>query len=107
MSAASATRQIAYPTRTNTLTFFFSNNNYNEDFIRRNAHRPTATTETNDTATLTTKATIPFIKGLSENNPRILQPFNIRVAHKHITTLSQPVTQKQGRTEEQSESGFK
>ena len=40
-------RQTAYPTRTSTLTVFFSKNNYNEDFNRRNTHRPT-TTEAND-----------------------------------------------------------
>ena len=27
----------------------FSKNNYNEDFIQRNTHRPTTTTEANDT----------------------------------------------------------
>ena len=34
----------------------FSKNNYNEDFIQRNAHRPTTTTEANDNATPTTTA---------------------------------------------------
>ena len=68
----------------------FSKNNYNEDLIRRNTHRPTSTTtEANDNATLTTTATIPYLKGISENISRILQPFNIRVAYKPITTLCQ------------------
>ena len=53
----------------------FSKNNYNEDFIQRNAHRPTTTTEANDNATPTTTATIPYLKGISENISRILQPF--------------------------------
>ena len=70
----------------------FSKNNYNEDFIQRNTHRPTTTTEANDNATPTTTATIPYIKGISENISRILQPFNIRVAHKPITTLRQLLT---------------
>ena len=54
----------------------FSKNNYNKDFIRRNTHRPTNVTEANDNATPTTTATIPYIKGISENISCILQPFN-------------------------------
>ena len=38
------------------------------------------------TQTPTTTATILYIKGISENISRILQPFNIRVAHKPITS---------------------
>ena len=71
------------------LNCVFSKNNFNEDFIQRNTHRPTTTTEANDNATPTTTATIPYIKGISETISRILQPFNIRVAHKPITTLRQ------------------
>ena len=67
----------------------FSKNNYNEDFIQRNTHRPTTTTEANDNATPTTTATIPYIKGISENISCIVQPFNIRIAHNPITTLHQ------------------
>ena len=70
----------------------FSKNNYNEDFIQRNTHRPTTTTEANDNAIPTTTATIPYIKGISEKISRILQPFNIRVAHKPNTTLRQLLT---------------
>ena len=84
-------RQTAYLTRTSTLTVFFSKNNYNEDFNQRNTHRPT-TTEANDNATPTTTVTIPYIKGIFENISRILQPFNIRVAHEPITTLRQLLT---------------
>ena len=39
-----------------------------------------------------TTATILYIKGISENISRILQTFNIRVAHKPITTLRQLLT---------------
>ena len=70
----------------------FSKNNCNEDFIQRNIHRATKTTETNDTVTPSTTETIPYIKGMSEDISRILQPFNIRVAHKPITTLRQLLT---------------
>ena len=70
----------------------FSKNNCNEDFIQRNIHRVTKTTETNDTVTPTTTETIPYIKGISEDISRILQPLNIRVAHKPITTLRQLLT---------------
>ena len=41
----------------------FSKNNYNEDFIQRNTHRPTSTAEANDNATPTTTATITYKKG--------------------------------------------
>ena len=68
----------------------FSKDNYNEDLIRRNTHRPTTTaTEANENVTLTTTATIPYLKGISENISRILQPFIIRVTYKPITTLRQ------------------
>ena len=65
----------------------FDKNNYKDDFIRRNTHQPTETTETNANSTPTTTATIPYIKGTSETIARILQPYNIRGAHKPITTL--------------------
>ena len=70
----------------------FDKNNYKDDFIRRIAHRPTETTETNANSTPTTTATIPYIKGTSETIARILQPYNIRVAHKPITTLRHLLT---------------
>ena len=70
----------------------FSRNNYNEDFMQRNTHRPSTTSEANDNTSRTTTATTLYIKGISENISRILQPFNIRVAHKPITTLRQLLT---------------
>ena len=68
----------------------FSKNNYNEDFIQRDTHRLTTTTEANNNATLTITVIIPYIKGISENISLILQPFNIRVAYKtyyHTTSV--------------------
>ena len=47
--------------------------------------------------------------GMSENTSRILQPFNIRIAHKPITTLVQLQTNakhKEEQREEQTGSGL-
>ena len=48
--------------------------------------------ETNTNPTPTTTVTIPYIKGTSEIIARILQPYNIRVAHRPITTLRKLLT---------------
>ena len=69
----------------------FSKNNYNCDFITRNTYR-TEPNETNTNLTPTTTVTIPYIKGTSEIIARILQPYNIRVAHRPITTLRKLLT---------------
>ena len=63
----------------------FSKNNYNLDFVKRNVYKNNEPITTN--AKPVTTATIPYIKGTSETIARILQPYNIRVAHKPITTL--------------------
>jgi len=67
----------------------FNKNNYNQDFIRHNTYRNSEPNATNTNATPVTTATIPYNKGTSETIARILQPYNIRVAHKPITTLRQ------------------
>ena len=54
---------------------------------------------------LTTTAAIPYIKGISENISRILQPFNIRVAHKPITTLRQLLTNVKDKDEQRNRQG--
>ena len=77
---------------------------YNEDFIQHNTHRPTTTTKANDNTTMTT-ATIPYIKGISENISHILQPFNIRITHKPITTLHQLLTNIKDRDEPRNRPG--
>ena len=68
-------------------------------------HRPITTTEANDNATPTTTATIPYIKGISEKISRILQPFNIRVAHKPMITLRQLLTNIKDKDEPRNRQG--
>ena len=73
---------------TNYLNNVFSKNNYNKDFVRRNTHSNTdSNTHTSVNSGPVTKASIPYIRGTSETIARILQPYNIRVAHRPITTL--------------------
>ena len=52
-----------------------------------NIYRPTEADATNRNPTPVTTVTIRYIKGTSETISRILQPYNIRVAHKPTTTL--------------------
>ena len=57
--------------------------------IDRHVHRLIQTAM--DSGPITTP-TIPYIRGTSETIARILQPYNIRVAHKPITTLRRLLT---------------
>ena len=76
---------------TDYLNNVFSKKNYNTDFVRRNTPSNTnSNTQTNSGPV--TSATIPYIRGTSETIARILQPYNIRVAHKPITTLRRLLT---------------
>ena len=76
---------------TDYLNNVFSKNNYNTDFVRRNSHSNTDSNTQTNSGPVTT-ATIPYIRGTSETIARILQPYNIRVAHKPITTLRRLLT---------------
>ena len=67
----------------------FNKNNYSRDLIRHNTYRNFEPNATNTNSTPVTTATTPYTKGTSETIARILQTYNIRVAHKHITTLQQ------------------
>ncbi|XP_068717299.1 uncharacterized protein [Montipora capricornis] len=69
----------------------FCKNNYNCDFVTRKTYR-TEPIAINTYLTPTTTVTIPYIKGTSEIIARTLQPYNIRVAHRRITTLRKPLT---------------
>ena len=90
---------------TNYLNNVFSKNNYNADFVRRNTYKPAEHNATNANPTPVTTATIPYIKGTSETIARILQPYNIRVAHKPITTLRQLLTNVKDKDEPNDREG--
>ena len=71
------------------LNTVFIKNNYSTDFIKRNTYvRPNDSSDNS----YTTTATIPYIRGTSETIARILRPYNIRVAHKHMFTLRRFLT---------------
>ena len=78
---------------TNYLNNVFSKNNFHKDFVRRNTQSNTdSNTQTNVNSGPVTTATILYIRGTSETIARILQPYNIRVVHKPITTLRRVLT---------------
>ena len=79
--------------KTDYLNNVFSKNNYNTDFVGRNTQSNTdSKTKTNVNSGPFTTATITYIRGTYEPIARILQPYNIRVAHKPITTLRRLLT---------------
>ena len=56
-------------------------------------------------ATPVATATTPYIKGTYETIARILEPYNIRVAHKPITTLRQLLTNVKDKDEPSDRQG--
>ena len=90
---------------TNRLNNVFSKNNYNADFIRRNTYKPAEHNGANANPTPVTTATIPYIKGTSKTIAQILRPYNIRVAHKPITTLRQLLTNVKDKDEPNDRQG--
>ena len=60
---------------------------------------------TNRNPTPLTTVTTPYIKGTSETISRILQPYNIHVAHKPTTTLRQLLTDVKDRDEPNNRQG--
>ena len=68
-------------------------------------YRPTEADATNRSPTPLTTVTIPYIKGTSETISRILQPYNIRVAHKPTTTLRRLLTNVKDRDEPNNRQG--
>ena len=91
--------------KTDTLNVFFRKNNCNTDFIKRNIYRPTEADATNRNPTPLTTVTKPYINGTSETISRILQPYNICVAHKPTTTLRQLLTNVKDRDEPNKRQG--
>ena len=87
------------------LEHVFHKNNYNADFIRRNIYRPTEADAMNRNPTPVTTVTIPYIKGTSETISRILQPYNIGVAHKPTTMLRHLLTNIKDRDEPNNRQG--
>jgi len=83
----------------------FQKNNYNADFIKRNIYRPSEADEMNRNSTPVTTLTIPYIKGTSETISRILQPYNIREAHKPTTTSQHLLTNVKDRDEPNNRQG--
>ena len=81
----------------------FHKNNYNSDFIKLNTYKDNERDENNSPTTTT--ATIPYIKGTSEIISRILRPYNIRVAHKPITTLRHVLTNVKDREQPHERQG--
>ena len=83
----------------------FHKSNYNADFIKRNIYRPTEADPTNRNPTPLTTVTIPCIKGTCETISRILQLYNIRVAHNPTTTLRQLLTNVKDRDKPNNRQG--
>jgi hypothetical protein len=80
------------------LKSMFHKNNYSDKFIHTNTHRPRNHRESLiDTSTPKAFISLPYIKGTSEIISRILQPYDIRVAHKPISTLRQILTKVKDR----------
>ena len=77
--------------------------------VRRNTYKNTEPNVTNNDATPVTTVTIPYVRGTSETIARILQPYNIRVAHKPTTTdftTTNDESKGQRRTEPQTRSSL-
>ena len=81
------------------LEHVFIKDNYNADFIGRKIYQPTEADASNQNLTPAITVTIPYIKSTSETISRILQPYNIRVAHKPTTTLRHLMTNVKDRDE--------
>ena len=87
---------------TNHLNTAFIKDNYSTDFIKGNTYvRP------NDSSSnsYTTTASIPYIRGTSENIARILRPCNIRVAQKPMFTLRRLLTKVKDKDEPEDRPG--
>ena len=64
-------------------------------------------TQTNVNSGPVTTAIIPYIRGTSETIARVLQPYNIRVAHKPMTTLRRLLTNVKDKPEDRRGAVYK
>ena len=87
---------------TSTYFQYGGKNNYNTDFVRRNTHSNADSNIQTNSGPVTT-ATIPYIRGTYETVARILQPYNIPVARKPITTLRRLLTNVKDKTNRRTE----
>ena len=73
------------------LKHMFHKNNYSEKFVYTNTYRPSEPKDNPVETASVPKAyiSLPYVRGTSETISRILQPHNIRVAHRPISTLRQ------------------
>ena len=89
---------------TDYLNNLFSKNNFNTDFVRRNTHTNTDSNIQTNSGPATT-ATVPYIRGTCETIALILQPYNISVAHKPITTLRRLLTNVKDKDKTRGQTG--
>ena len=83
----------------------FHKNNYNQDSVSRKYYRDNGPNSTNTRPTTITMATVTYIRGISETIARILQPQDIRVAHKPTATLRQLLTNFKDKVEPKDRQG--
>ena len=77
-------------------------------FVRRNTHSNIdSNNQINVNSGHVTTATLPYIRGTSETITRILQSYNIRVAHKSITTLRRLLTNVKDKPEDRQGAVYK
>ena len=81
------------------LKHMFHKNNYSEKFFYTNTYRPSEPKDNPVETASVPKAyiSLPYVRGTSETISRILQPHNIRVAHRPISTLRQILTKVKDR----------
>ena len=96
----------AYLTKTDTLNVFFTRATTTLTLLDETLTDLLKVTKlTHRHPTPVTTVTIPYIKGSSETITRILQPYNIRVAHKPKTTLQHLLTNVKDRDEPDNRQG--
>ena len=99
------THRTAYLTNTDTLKVFFTKTTTTQTLLDETFTDPLKLIQRNRNPTPVTTVTIPYITGTSETISRILQPYNIRVAHKPTTTLRHLLTNVKDRDEPNNRQG--